>query len=457
MTGVSGIASAIARKCAYKPSWVGLLYQGATCSTASAPASRARCEYSIAAAVELLPVPAITRARPRATSIVSAITLWSSASVIVALSPVVPHGTSRRTPPVIWRSTSARIRSSSIAPPAVNGVTSAVAQPRIQSTFIVMIQTPYFYGTISEIRFVCSSVRSTMFIASSISSAKAPEERNVNLPLLKELRPILSSRRTMDISLLTERASQNVIKDLGKLEHTLPTNNPLRRDQSPGSETFTTTGDMRDRYLIGHRIKAEPVRSGNVTRAGRRDRDVVAQFFGDDLVKLHRGARRRVAFAFVVRLFDETVVRFEIAKQFRCARRNAIEYLHADREVRAIDQGAVMVAHHAPDFRELRQPTRRAHNDRNSGKSASFGVLRNAVGNGKVDRHIAPAQRFCHIFDAAIGVFNIERQRDFMALLNGQSADQLTHRAVSDQGDFHQRVPSASGSPGANNRRVISV
>src|SRR6266404_5920684 len=170
MTGVSGIASAIARKCAYKPSCVGLLYQGATCSTASAPASRARCEYSIAAAVELLPVPAITCARPRATSIVSAITRWSSASVIVALSPVVPHGTSRRTPPVIWRSTSIRIRSSSIAPSAVNGVTSAVAQPRIQSTFIVMIQTPYFYGTISEIRFVCSSVRSTMFIASSIFS-----------------------------------------------------------------------------------------------------------------------------------------------------------------------------------------------------------------------------------------------------------------------------------------------
>src|SRR5260370_37082672 len=101
---------------------------------------------------------------------------------------------------------------------------------------------------------------------------------------------------------------QYFIKHLGKLEHTLPTNNPLRRDQSPGSETFTTTGDMRDRYLIGHRIKAEPVRSGNVTRAGRRDRDVVAQFFGDDLVKLHRGARRRVAVAVVVRLFDATVV-----------------------------------------------------------------------------------------------------------------------------------------------------
>ena len=72
MIGISGIASAMARKCAYKPSCVGLLYQGATCSMASAPRSRARCEYSIAAAVELLPVPAITRARPRATSTVIA-------------------------------------------------------------------------------------------------------------------------------------------------------------------------------------------------------------------------------------------------------------------------------------------------------------------------------------------------------------------------------------------------
>src|SRR5712692_11049099 len=127
-----------------------------------------------------------------------------------------------------------------------------------------------------------------MVIASSLSSAKAPEEGNITLPLLKELRRILGSRGTINISLLTERASQNVIKDLGKLEHTLPTNNPLRRDQSPGSETFTSTGDMRDRYLIGHRIKAELVRSGNVTRAGRRDRDVVGQFCGDDLVNLHR-------------------------------------------------------------------------------------------------------------------------------------------------------------------------
>jgi hypothetical protein len=102
---------------------------------------RDRFEYSIADAVELLPAPAMTFARPRATSIVMSMTRASSASVIVALSPVVPHGTSSFTPPLICRSTSVRIRASSIDPSDVNGVTIAVAQPRIQSSFIVMVLT----------------------------------------------------------------------------------------------------------------------------------------------------------------------------------------------------------------------------------------------------------------------------------------------------------------------------
>jgi hypothetical protein len=119
------------------------LYQGATCNTASAPRSRARFEYSIAEAVALLPAPAMTFARPRATSIVSPMTRASSSSVMVALSPVVPHGTSRPTPPSICLWTSTRMRASSIEPSLLNGVTSAVAHPRIQSSFIV-IMDPLF-------------------------------------------------------------------------------------------------------------------------------------------------------------------------------------------------------------------------------------------------------------------------------------------------------------------------
>ena len=57
------------------------------------------------------------------------------------LSPVVPHGTSNFTPFLICRSTSDLKHSSSIEPSFLNGVTSAVAQPRIQSIFIVIIFT----------------------------------------------------------------------------------------------------------------------------------------------------------------------------------------------------------------------------------------------------------------------------------------------------------------------------
>src|SRR5258706_10598898 len=91
------------------------------------------------AVVLLLPVPAITCAFcSLATSTVSLITRSRSASSIVTLSPVVPHGTRIFTPPFICRSTSFLKHSSSTDPSFLKGVTRAVAQPRIQSIFIVI-------------------------------------------------------------------------------------------------------------------------------------------------------------------------------------------------------------------------------------------------------------------------------------------------------------------------------
>src|ERR1051325_9444370 len=215
MMGKSGTASAIARKWAYRPSCVGLLYQGATCKAASAPASCARLEYSIADAVELLPAPAITLARPRATSIVNAITRASSSSVIVALSPVVPQGTSNFTPPSIWRSIRARIRSSSIDPSELNGVTSAVAQPRSQSIFVVIGKSPK-----SSFSFFRGRLR-----------------------------------------------LQYLIEYLGKFVKSLVSQNPSGRQQRALSKTFTRSRDMLQRDLIGARIESDAVRSRNVSGA----------------------------------------------------------------------------------------------------------------------------------------------------------------------------------------------
>src|SRR6266851_2987249 len=68
-----------------------------TGSNATAAAiENSKIAQRLGAEVELLPVPAITFARPCASSIARLMTRWSSSSVIVALSPVVPHGTSNR-------------------------------------------------------------------------------------------------------------------------------------------------------------------------------------------------------------------------------------------------------------------------------------------------------------------------------------------------------------------------
>ncbi len=82
----------------------------------------------MASTVELDPAPATTGTRPAATSTHSSTTRRCSAWLRVAVSPVVPTGTSPCTPPAIWRSTSARKAASSMAP-SLNGVTRAGRTP----------------------------------------------------------------------------------------------------------------------------------------------------------------------------------------------------------------------------------------------------------------------------------------------------------------------------------------
>src|SRR5262245_526201 len=79
--------------------------------------------------VSLLPAPASTGTRPPASSTVRAITRSCSSALSVALSPVVPHGTSTSIFPSTCRRTSRRRAASSSAPSFLNGVTSATPAP----------------------------------------------------------------------------------------------------------------------------------------------------------------------------------------------------------------------------------------------------------------------------------------------------------------------------------------
>src|SRR5689334_24336838 len=79
--------------------------------------------------VSLVPQPAITGTRPRASSTQARTTLNCSSAERVAPSPVVPQGTSASVPFSICQRTSARSASSSTAP-FRNGVTRATIDPR---------------------------------------------------------------------------------------------------------------------------------------------------------------------------------------------------------------------------------------------------------------------------------------------------------------------------------------
>src|SRR5690348_4935804 len=183
--------------------------------TPSAPTARAAWARSTTAAVALPPAPASTRARPRATSTVTAITCCCSSALNVALSPVVPHGTSTRTPPAIWRSTSARKHASSTAPPGPKGVTKAVAHPRSQSTRMFALLP-------------CDS---------------------------------------------TPRAREEVVHHVVEGEHTASAADPGGREERTRGKPLPRPGRVFEGDLVGGGVEPHPVRARNVSGAGARDRD----------------------------------------------------------------------------------------------------------------------------------------------------------------------------------------
>src|SRR5262245_56480330 len=129
-------------------------------------------------------------------------TSWSSSSVMVALSPVVPQGTRRRTPPAIWYSIKSRRHCSSTAPSAAKGVTSAVAQPRNQSTCIVIVHL--------------LSIFDLRFLISDYLTARCSSRRSLNRP------PEIGNQQIGN-----RQSLQYFVHNLSKLKHTSLTHNPV--------------------------------------------------------------------------------------------------------------------------------------------------------------------------------------------------------------------------------------
>src|SRR5207237_6775725 len=105
---------------------------------------------------------------------------------------------------------------------------------------------------------------------------------------------------------------------------------------------------------------------------------------------MNGSARRSVTLSFMVRLFNEGVVRIKMATQLSRARSNPIVNLHAHRKVRAVDQRAGRTD--ALYFIQFVAPAGCSFNQRHTRKRAGIHVSPHSGGDGKVDRHVATAE-----------------------------------------------------------------
>jgi hypothetical protein len=96
-----------------------------------------------------------------------------------------------------------------------------------------------------------------------------------------------------------------LIYHFGKFVNAPSSCNPARGEDATGGEAFAVACRVRQSYLICRRIEADAVRAGNMSGARARDGDVARETGGHDVVQFDRRAGWRVAFARVVRLFDE--------------------------------------------------------------------------------------------------------------------------------------------------------
>src|SRR5947207_14733719 len=98
---------------------------------------------------------------------------------------------------------------------------------------------------------------------------------------------------------------KNFVKRLRELVHAPPPLNPARGDERARGEALARARRVRECDLVGLRVEADAVRAGNVSGARRGDGDFRCVTRGEYVAQPEGRARRRVALARVVRLFDD--------------------------------------------------------------------------------------------------------------------------------------------------------
>src|SRR5579884_279646 len=357
----------------------------------SAPIASISRASSITSDVLYPPAPASTGTLPEASSNVISTTRRCSRRVRVGFSPVVPQGTRKWIPASTWRRTKRRRAGSSRLKSRRNGVTSAVPQPR------------------------------NLITASQLATAKYRHPAA----------PLAPSRRPQPAGCSSRSAEQH----LAKLVYPFLAQDPLRRLHRPARKAQAAPGRVRQRDRIGLGIEANQVGARNRSRPVRReiDRARIAGLF-HHLFQLQQRAGRGILFHAVVNLVSPGVIVRLRLKAPRGGFDQPQKHLHADGKVRAVNQARSRPGHCRPDALHLIKPSRGSDHKIYAQSRNALDIFHYDRGRGELDGNLNLPEILRRDPGAIDIVINVELQRNLKTKLGRQLLDQLSHLAVTDDG-----------------------
>src|SRR5207249_12335494 len=122
------------------------------------------------------------------------------------------------------------------------------------------------------------------------------------------------------------------------------------------------------------------------------------------------------------------------AEQLRGARDDAIEEVHADGEIRTVDQRGAARLYDLPHSGLLALPAGSAFDQGDAGRGRGFHVGRHGGGRGEVDGHAVAGEEPRGVADVGRG----DNDADLEARGAGALLEHASHRAVTEQGDLHK-------------------
>src|SRR5260370_26898209 len=219
-----------------------------------------------------------------------------------------------------------------------------------------------------------------------------------------------------------------------------PRRQPLRRPYRTLGKPAPRVRVMRQHQPVRIALRYQDMRSGSIAHAVRLYRNIVQP--GSLLHhpgQADRRSRGRVQLRHMVRLFNRELVPCTLQQRahLRCQLQH---HLHADREVRPVQQRRLLALGQPAHIRQLVVPARRADHHLRARRQARAHVLHRRIGSREVNHHIEPGHKWrrqCRRIRILLGVEHMHA----VAVLRRNLRYQLACLPMS-QHQYSHRLPS---------------